>query len=744
MNSSIEATETEETQDKGMQAIRPSKAFTKGNILSENTSIWKSKLSWRVAGTVFLTIVLIQSSVLAYTLSDFKKERLSDLRIMGRSTITPLIHSDTTSDPRATPFMEEEVERLINTTPIKGLSVYTDDITHIKSYGAPLIIKLSDPQSLNLSYHNEDETLYENVYSAEELKRPYHVVLSIDSSTIKQEIFDYVEKSALLMLVMAVLVTIVSMISLGHWLLQPIFFLRNNLMKASRTPENPNIPSSPYDSANELGSAIKIAHKLITQNANNIRQIKTKAEDRIHKIAYYDRLTELPNRTFFLEDLGKKTEKLIDDTKQFAVAAIDLDHFKDINDSMGHHVGDLILQSVGKRLRNALPEDTVVSRSGEDEFAVTMELTHEIQTAAEVGQQILSIIRSRPFTVYSEEFQIRASVGVATFPRDATEPDKVLKNADIALNRAKEEGRDCLKEYSEDFDKAVQERFQMLRDLRNALDHDELSLHFQPQLSLHTGELIGAEALIRWWKKDDSPEGGKFISPAVFIPIAEQSGLVVPIGQWVAKQACLQAKIWQEEYGYKGRIAINVSGVQFAKSDLVNFIDNLLKEVKIDPATVELEVTESSFMDDMTQTIRILQELHDLGVELAIDDFGTGYSSLSYLRQFPVDRLKVDRSFVVNALENEDDASITHTIIALARALNLKVIAEGVETIDHELFLINEICDEVQGFRYSRPLPADEFTAFIQNYNNDLRVFDKPEEKEKRAAFEASQTGQAS
>ncbi|MCB1555765.1 MAG: bifunctional diguanylate cyclase/phosphodiesterase, partial [Alphaproteobacteria bacterium] len=400
-----------------------------------------------------------------------------------------------------------------------------------------------------------------------------------------------------------------------------------------------------------------------------------------------------------------------------------LDHFKDINDNMGHNVGDAILRAIGKRLRAAMPEEAVVARYGEDEYAITMALPKKGKTARSIAEDVAEVIRSEPFKVFNEQFQIRASIGVATFPDDGTDPDQVLKNADIALNHAKEKGRDTIREYSEDFDRAVQQRFQMLRDLRDALEHDQLSVHFQPQFDLASGRLIGAETLLRWWKPDQSKEGGKFIPPAEFIPVAEQSGLIVPIGEWVMQQSCEKVKKWNDQ-GHDIRIAVNVSGAQFYRSDLVAFVANLLKKTKLAPQKLELEVTESIFMEDVNHAIQTLRDLHALGVEIAIDDFGTGYSSLSYLRQFPIDRLKIDQSFIRNALNNPDDASIARTIVRLGHSLNLKVIAEGVETKDHEDFMRSEDCDEVQGFRYSRPVPEDMFTAFLKSYNGDLSSFD--------------------
>jgi len=410
-------------------------------------------------------------------------------------------------------------------------------------------------------------------------------------------------------------------------------------------------------------------------------------------------------------------------TERFVVVAIDLDHFKDINDSMGHNVGDAILRGVGKRLRSAMPESATVSRTGEDEFAVTMSLNTDVNSARDVAERVIGVIRAEPFKVFNEQFQVRASVGISTFPDDGIDPDQVLKNADIALNRAKEEGRDTIKEYSEDFDRAVQERFQMLRDLSTAMDQNQLSLHYQPQLDLKTGDIIGAEALLRWWKPDNSKEGGTFISPVDFIPIAEQSGLIVPIGEWVMKTACIAAKEWKDNHGYKGRIAVNVSAAQFTKSDICNFVEKIIKDTGIDAQRLEIEVTESVFMDDMDHTVQTLKNLHAIGVELAIDDFGTGYSSLSYLRLFPIDRLKIDRSFIRNALNDADDAAIARTIINLGHSLNLKVIAEGVETKDHEEFLIKEGCDEVQGFRYARPVPSEDFVKFITSYDGTLESF---------------------
>lgn len=690
------------------------------------TNIWRSKISWRIALSVFLTILVVQGGILFFTFKQQEMVLLDKVHDIGRSVLASAIKID--AELLQSPITIEQANNLTSTTIIKGFAIYTPDMQFLGNYGEPVILFLNDRDSLSQTYRSMDGKSYEVVYKAYELGRPYLAVARLDSSIVAPGLIDFINQTVAIMLLMSAFVTTVLMISLSKWLLEPILFMRDSLKKAADDPENPDIVESPFDGNDEVGNVINMAQGLIRQNADNIRQIKSAAEDKIHKLAYYDTLTGLPNRTLFLQKLTEQARKANDDdesrAKRFAVIALDLDHFKDINDSMGHNIGDAILRGVGKRLRAALPESAVVARSGEDEFAITMPLSTDINSAKDVATKVASVIRLEPFKVFNESFQIRSSVGVSTFPDDGIDPDQVLKNADIALNRAKEEGRDTVKEYSEDFDRAVQARFQMLRDLRDALDAKDLQVFFQPQFDLGDGKIIGAEALLRWFKKDNSKAGGQFISPAEFVPVAEQSGLIVPIGEWVMRYSCEVAAEWQRA-GHDFRVAVNVSGAQFYQSDLVDYTEKCLKETGLKPSNLELEVTESVFMDDMNHTIETLQKLHALGIELAIDDFGTGYSSLSYLRQFPIDRLKIDQSFIRNALNNNDDAAIARTIVRLGHSLNLKVIAEGVETKEHEAFLLEEKCDEVQGFRYSRPVPLEEFNKFVSGYNGNLNVFDK-------------------
>lgn len=694
-------------------------------LLSSPARIWKSRISWRIALSAFLTILIVQIALLTLQIRNIEFKILGDLRELGRTAIASAME-ESVRDMLASPITADKASRIVSSTLVSGLAIYSPDLTLLALHGEPVSMVMVDQNSLSRTYRSADGNAYEVVYRPSDLRKPYVIVAKLSTETLAPQIYAYVKESVLIMCLLSAFVTVVLMISLGRWLLEPVLFLRENLLRAATNPESPEIVDSPFDEKDEIGGAISLAQRLIRQNANNIRQIKTAAEDKIHKLAYYDTLTGLPNRTLFVQSLTEQARKANNDDKthRFAVIAMDLDHFKDINDSMGHNVGDAILRAVGKRLRAGLPETAIVARSGEDEFAVTIPLVSGGPAAREISEKIKNLIAHDPFKVFNENFQVRTSIGVACYPDDGIDPDQVLKNADIALNRAKEEGRGIVKEYSEDFDRAVQVRFQMLRDLRDAMERNELSLAYQPQFDLRTGRLIGAEALLRWFKKDGSKNGGTYISPAEFIPVAEQSGLIVPIGEWVLRHACEKAAEWNAA-GHDIRIAVNVSGAQFYQSDLAAYVEKVLKETGIKPQHLELEVTESVFMDDVTHTIATLQKLHGLGVELAVDDFGTGYSSLSYLRQFPIDRLKIDQSFIRNALNDADDASIARTIIALGRALNLRVIAEGVETKEHESFLQNEGCDEVQGFRYSKPIPHAQFSEFLASYKGQLSVFDR-------------------
>lgn len=680
--------------------------------------IWRSKISWRITITVFLTILTVQAVVMFVTASDFKQQKLFEMRELARVFILSSL-SDT-SDPLSAPLTQEAADRLFTETMISGIAVYGLDNNLIQVFGDTVMLHPGSNSDAPMQQLSASNRFYEVSLRAQELRKPYNIVVKLYTAGITPMLNHHIQQSLLIMLLLSGLVTTVLMLVLGQWLLEPVMVLRNNLLSAAQNPEKPDVRRPRRETRDEIGIALRIANDLIRQNAHNLRKLRSQAEDRIHKLAYYDNLTGLPNRTFFLEKLDDNIRhRVAEEERRLAVFAIDLDHFKDINDTMGHEFGDKLLEAIGKRLVKALPPGSLISRASADEFTAMVVLKEDNPDTATLIDRVFNAM-AEPVSILHERFQVRVSIGVAHCPDDGMEARQILKNADIALNRAKEEGRDTVRYYSEDFDLAVQQRFQMLRDLRTALEDNQLRLYFHPQFDLRTGQLIGAEALLRWWCPDNSKEGGRFISPADFIPVAEQSGLIVPIGEWVLKTACKINKQWQDKGLPPFRIAVNISGVQFHRSDIVALTAAALKESGLDPKWLELEVTESVFMENMQGAIDILSQLHQLGVELAVDDFGTGYSSLSYLRQFPIDRLKIDQSFIRNALVNNDDRMIAKTIITLGHSLNLKVIAEGVETVEHEEFLKAEGCDEVQGFKYTKPLPQDQMREYVINHSRNL------------------------
>ena len=377
------------------------------SLVSSRAQIWKSWTSWRIAAVVFMTIALVQACILIFaSMGEFEARRLNDIKESGKSAIVPLINTNMTQILQS-PFKQEQVNRLFQTTKLKGLSVYTlnmmtqsrnNRLELLEQYGERPITSLIDTSNLNKTFRSTDGSTYEFVIRSSTVSGSYFMVVRMDSSNVQEQVFTFVLDTIKIMLLMSLFVTTVLMIALGRWLLEPILFMRDNLMEAYKNPEDPKIKDSPFDPNDEIGSAIDIAQTLIKQNAANIKQIRSAAEDKIHKLAYYDTLTGLPNRTLFLQNLAEKSRLNAEgEATRFGVVTIDLDHFKDVNDSMGHNVGDAILRGVGKRLRGALPESAVVSRSGEDEFAVMMPLSTDINTAKDVAERVSSVIKNEPF-----------------------------------------------------------------------------------------------------------------------------------------------------------------------------------------------------------------------------------------------------------------------------------------------------------------------------------------------------------
>lgn len=433
---------------------------------------------------------------------------------------------------------------------------------------------------------------------------------------------------------------------------------------------------------------------------------RKRAEARIEHLATRDPLTGLPNRVL----LNDRLQQYIIGSQRsgacIAVLFIDLDRFKTINDSLGHHVGDELLKQVALRLEKCVRRDDTLARLGGDEFVVALQAIREETDAAQVAQKMLSSL-AEPYLIQGRSLTSTASIGIAIYPFDGQDITTLMKNADTAMYHAKERGRNTYQFFSSDMTAKALQRLTMENDLRQALHRGEFTLYFQPQVNVMTGEVEGAEALLRW----EHPEKG-MVLPARFIQIAEETGLIVPIGEWVLAQACAQCKAWQEAGYRRLRISVNLSATQFLRHvELIRTVTRTLHEVRLDPDQLELEITESLLIQNTEEHVATLQKLGKLGTPISVDDFGTGYSGLSYLKRLPIDVLKIDRSFVRDLEADPDDAAIVRAIIALAHSLKLRVVAEGVETRGQLEVLRHLECDQYQGYLFSRPLPAAEFEA---------------------------------
>jgi diguanylate cyclase (GGDEF)-like protein len=439
------------------------------------------------------------------------------------------------------------------------------------------------------------------------------------------------------------------------------------------------------------------------------------ADQRVVHMAHHDALTGLPNRTLLADRVGQAIARAHRSGGKLAVLFLDLDRFKNVNDSFGHAVGDMLLTAVSARLTASRREEDTVARLGGDEFIVSIPDVADAAEAESVAARILSDL-AKPFTINGHQLHADVSIGIALYPRDGDTAETLMRNADTAMYHAKESGRGNYQFFSEQLTERVSRRLSTETNLRRALERGEFTVHYQPLMNLATGRVDGAEALLRWPQQDD-----RLVSPVEFIPIAEETGLIVPLGEWVLLEACAQAQAWQAMHPGL-RIAVNLSARQFRQKNLIGMIEQVLGESRLHPSLLELELTEGMLMHNVEEATHILARLDEIGVRLAIDDFGTGYSSLSYLKRFPIHTLKIDRSFVRDISTDPDDAAIVTAIVAMARSLNLRVTAEGVETEEQAAFLRSLTCDQAQGFHFGRPMPSAEFAARLSATGGSLRV----------------------
>lgn len=432
------------------------------------------------------------------------------------------------------------------------------------------------------------------------------------------------------------------------------------------------------------------------------------AEALIEYQAFYDSLTDLPNRRLFTDHVSHATTLATQQQNQLAVLFMGLDRFKVVNDTMGHAAGDTLLREVASRLKGLDCEGVSIARFGADVFAILLE---GLEQSSEVDAYVVMLMEtmSEPVAIQGQEFFTTASVGISLYPHDGNDAESLLKAADTAMFRAKEEGGQHYQYFTAEMNALAQKRLQIESELRKALEREEFQVFYQPQVDAKSRHIVGMEALIRWFH----PERG-IVSSLDFIPVAEDSGLIVPIGEWVLRTACRQTQEWNEKFGLNLRVGVNLSGRQFSQSDLVEVVADALKRSKLPNNCLDLEVTESTAMDDIDGCIATLQQLKAMGIHTSMDDFGTGYSSLSYLQQMPLQTLKIDRAFVKDIRGQGENGEIARAIIAMSHSLGMNVIAEGVETEEQLVFLREQQCDIIQGFYISKPLDHDTFDALLQ------------------------------
>ncbi|HEX9773655.1 MAG TPA: EAL domain-containing protein [Steroidobacteraceae bacterium] len=444
----------------------------------------------------------------------------------------------------------------------------------------------------------------------------------------------------------------------------------------------------------------------------------SKARALTHRMSYlaqHDSLTDLPNRLLLNDRLTQAMARAYRHRQKLAVLFLDVDRFKHINDSLGHDVGDRLLQSVARRLLGCVRKSDTVSRQGGDEFVILLSEVRHAQDAAVSAEKILRSLRT-PHRIDDHDLHVTVSIGIVAYPDDGTDAETLMRHADFAMYHAKDSGRNNYQCFTPDMNVRAIERQSLEDGLRHAMEQQQFLLHYQPKIDLDTGAIIGAEALIRW----RHPQLG-LVPPARFVPIAEDCGFIVAIGRWVLREACRQARAWQDAGLPPLRIAINISSVELRDMDFVAGVRAVLTETVLEPHYLELELTETFLMQDSTSTTAVLQALRDIGVKLALDDFGTGYSSLSHLKRFPIDTLKIDQSFVRDLTTDPDDASIVSAVISMGKSLNMRVVAEGVETREQLAFLHEQSCPEGQGYYFSPPVVAAEFAQLLKRSMGDPR-----------------------
>ncbi|WP_036299954.1 bifunctional diguanylate cyclase/phosphodiesterase [Methylotenera sp. L2L1] len=572
------------------------------------------------------------------------------------------------------------------------------------------------PLNTTLNF-NEDETL-SNYLSGVSVQQPIRIgkqqVGQIQINASLDHIYSQLQKLLLFIMFAMLLAGVLGAFMirrLQKYLTKPIIELTKSMRLVSNTDNYAlrfNLESK--DELGELAAGFNTMLSTIQSHEAELDSeltLRMQAENRLQQLAYYDEVTKLPNRHHFNERMAKVVAASSQNNVLCCIMVIDLDDFKIVNDTLGHHIGDDLLLAVGERLSHDLRAEDILCRIGGDEFALILDNLSNTEQAQHVAQKIIQLM-ALPFVLEDREVFIGASIGISFCPNDATNIPVLLRNADTAMYNAKKLGKNYCQMYLPEMEAKNIRRFALESALHRALDNKELFLHYQPQIDIKTNQVTGFEALLRW----DNPELG-LTSPVDFIPLAEDIGLIIPIGEFVLYQACLQSQQWRERYQVDTVMSVNLSGRQLIQSNIVERIISIVNSTKLPFHLVTIELTETILMDRSKETLGKLEKLSASGFTISIDDFGTGYSSMSYLKRYPIDTLKIDRSFVSDLPGDANDVAITQAIIALGKNLGMKLVAEGVETEAQLAFLKMHDCDTAQGFLHSRPVPANEAEHYL-------------------------------
>lgn len=674
----------------------------------------RGKLTFIITLTSCLVLLLTFVAIIALQRASLRNDLLQDVKVVSRGVGENCASAMINNDPRTASTV---LETLSATSHVIGARLFNKDQTvfaefyqnlardpHIDELKAATILRQG-----HIFYPAYLDVFEPIIYQGETLGQ---LMLRVDLAKVDNALIRYLWIGTAIFFIYTALTFLLAN-GLQRLISEPIKSLALSMQTISREKNySLRVQKSSHD---ELGSLFDGFNDMLAEIEIRDQELRDSKTD-LDYLAHHDPLTQVANRLLFHDRLEHSLARAKRMKLRLAILYIDLDRFKNVNDSLGHHVGDEVLCTVTERLSNLVREADTLARLGGDEFVIILE---QFKKTDDVGRYVEKLLREMAQTIeiFDQQLHVTASVGISLYPENGDDVDSLMQAADIAMYQAKGNGSNIYQFYSAEMNVNARESLLLENQLRDALKKKQLVLYYQPQVELKTGRLIGFEALIRW----NHPDLG-VVSPLDFIPLAEKSGLIVPIGEWILHTACKQMKNIQEQWQLPLVMAVNISPRQFLHPSFVQTVAEVLYRTKLKPGFLELEITESMVMGDVDLAISKMNEFNKMGVQLAIDDFGTGYSSLEYLKKFPIAKLKIDQSFVRGLGSDANDAAIVNSVIALGKSMNLEVIAEGVETVEQLDFLKKEGCDQGQGYLFSKPLPVAELTPLLNS-----ALIDKPE-----------------